>query len=102
MKTQDEIEWELLLIQGQQSKLRSEIDSLEKQAIELYKLSTQLDDPHDLIPKSYTTFDQWIDGHPFPQSCLSMRFKNKSEARDVQTCCNTYQFEYHIVKATKA
>jgi len=100
VKTQSQIEWELAEIQVKKSKLNREIAELDKQAILLHKASYDLDDPHDLIPTSYSSFEEWIDGHPFPESCLSMRFRNKSEARNVQICCNTYQFHYHIVKAT--
>jgi len=53
---------------------------------------------HALIPKGYSTIEEWLEGHPFPETVNKMRFKNYATAMEVQHCCNTYQFDYHIVK----
>jgi len=53
---------------------------------------------HALIPIKYKTIDEWLEGHPFPDTVNSMRFKNRATALSVQYSCNTYLFDYHVVK----
>ena len=79
-------------------KHRNCIWDLEDELKILNNKEAELDDPHALIPKIYKTMDKWIDGHPYPENCLQMFFKNRREAENVQRSSNTYSFDYHVVK----
>jgi len=91
----------------ERAKIHTKITSLENQISmwrkELQKLNDfgrGLDDPHALIPKQFKTLPEWLEGHPFPDTVKSMIAKNLSEAEDWKISCNTYNFDYHVVKYT--
>lgn len=95
---QDECDYLDLLIRNKISKLRSEIEKLENRKQRVFKYSLELDDPHALIPQDCKSIEQWLDGHPFPNTCISQIYKNRSYAEMAQLACNTYQEFYHIVR----
>ena len=76
-------------------KQREEI--LLKRLQNLNNIAMSIDDPHAVIPKSYRTLDEWFKGHPFPKSLINHICKNEYKAREMQDCCNTYYFDYHVV-----
>ena len=78
--------------------LENNIKEWRKDLSDLHNLEIKLDDPHALIPNSYKSMDEWVDGHPFPESCLSMIYKNRADAEDVQMSSYNYTFDYHVVK----
>ncbi len=95
---QTEIEKNLQELQIRKSSLQKEIADVDKNIEDLRTIETKLVDPHALIPKQYSSIEEWLEGHPFPNAVNAMRFKNKREAYMVQLSCNTYQDSYHIVK----
>ncbi|MGJ1407431.1 hypothetical protein [Sphingobacterium siyangense] len=95
---QIEIENRITELQIRKSSLQKEISDVDKNIEYLRKIEAELYDPHALIPKQYSTIEEWLEGHPFPNAVNAMRFKNKREAYMVQLSCNTYQDSYHIVK----
>lgn len=95
---QTEIENKIQELRVRKSSLEMNIAEIDKNIQGLRKLERELVDPHALIPKQYSTIDEWLKGHPFPDAVNAMRFKNKTEAYSVQISCNTYQSSYHIVK----
>ena len=95
---QEECEYLDLLISKKISELRFEIEKLEKRRAKVFKYSLNLEDPHALIPKDCKNIEQWLDGHPYPDSCISQIYKSRGEAERVQLACNTYQEFYHIVR----
>ncbi len=95
---QIEIENRITELQIRKSSLQKEISDVDKNIKYLRKIEAELHDPHALIPKQYSTIEEWLEGHPFPNAVNAMRFKNKREAYMVQLSCNTYQDSYHIVK----
>lgn len=95
---QIEIENRITELQIRKSSLQKEISDVDKNIEYLRKIEAELHDPHALIPKQYSTIEEWLEGHPFPNAVNAMRFKNKREAYMVQLSCNTYQDSYHIVK----
>ncbi len=95
---QIEIDNRITELQIRKSSLQKEISDVDKNIKYLRKIEAELNDPHALIPKQYSTIEEWLEGHPFPNAVNAMRFKNKREAYMVQLSCNTYQDSYHIVK----
>lgn len=95
--TQEEIDRKIARLRGDQAKLQWKIRSLEDEIVDLNREARELDDPHVLIPDCYETIDEWLEHVPFPRlTRKSHTFRNRSEARDCQLCCNTYQECYHI------
>lgn len=85
-------------IRSEQSRLRNRINILENRHNRLSKIGINLQDPHALIPNKYKNVEDWLTGHPFPNTVLSMIYRNFAEARQVSYSCYTYQYDYHIVK----
>jgi len=96
--TQKEIDSEKRKLTSKRVELEKEIYYINCGLNRLRSVEKNLDDPYALIPKSCKTMEDWTEGHPFPKSCLSMVFKNRTEAEDVQRSSNTYTFDYHVVK----
>ena len=80
------------------SDLREELRRLENRRSKVLKVLSSLDDPHALIPKDCKTFEDWLINHPFPYSCISMIYKNKTQAEHVSYCCYVYQYDYHVIR----
>ena len=95
---QDECDYLESLIMNKISKLCFEVENLRKRKKRVFEYSLKLEDPHALIPKDCKKIEEWLDGHPFPNACISQIYKNRSVAESVQLCCNTYQEDYHIVR----
>ena len=95
---QDECDYLNLLIRDKISKLMSEVEKLNNRKQRVFEYSLKLEDPHALIPIDYKTIEQWLDGHPYPNTCISHIYKNRSYAESVQLACNTCQEFYHIVR----
>lgn len=74
------------------------IDILSKRKDTLMKISMSTLEPHALIPNWYDDIEEWIEGHPFPGTCIDMIFSNKEIAFKNSLACNMYQTDYHIVK----
>lgn len=96
--TQQEIDNKRRELQVQRSTLERQISEIDNEFYNLRQLEVELDDPHALIPNSYNIIEEWLEGHPHPNSVLSMIAKNKAEAESWKISCNTYNFDYHIVK----
>lgn len=94
----DRIERLIEKIRTEESELRARLLQLGKRDVRLRYILYQVNEPYAVIPKSCLSVDEWIDGHPFPESILTNVFKNKGNAIDYYYCCNTYQTDYHIVK----
>ena len=63
----------------------------------LHNIAMQIDEPHAVIPKAYSTPDEWFNGHPFPESLINKICQNKNQAEEIRVSCNTYYFDYHVV-----
>ena len=81
-----------------------QLDSLKQREVILRKrlqnlnnIAMSIDDPHAVIPKIYRMLDEWFKGHPFLKSLINHICKNEYKAREMQDCCNTYYFDYHVV-----
>jgi len=85
-------------IRNEESRLRARIHLLEKRKNKLYAITKSLDDPHALIPQKYYTLEQWLDGHPYPDTVLSHIYPNYAIACEVSYSCYIYQYDYHVVK----
>ena len=70
---------------------------LRKRKQRLNNIAIGIDEPHAVIPKSCRTLDEWFNGNRFPESIINHICKNKYKAREMQVCCNTYYFDYHVV-----
>ena len=78
--------------------LRKEIQRLESRKSKVEEFLYGLDDPHALIPKWYSSLDEWIEDSTFPYSCIGMVYRNKRHAERVSLCCYTYQDDYKVVR----
>lgn len=85
-------------IRTEKAKLGTRLLHLGRREEMLRRILYQVNEPYAVIPKSCLNIDEWIDGHPFPESVLVNVFNNKGDAIDTYYCCNTYQTDYHIVK----
>jgi hypothetical protein len=98
MDKQEKIERLRDKIDTQKAFLQHRIDILDKRCNILAGIERKLKDPHALIPVSCNSFEEWIKGHPFPDSCICNIYENKYNARSTQYVCNTYQIDYYVVK----
>lgn len=101
MRTQQEIEEEVKKQKAQIKFCNRVILKSEASIRELEKESSLLDDPHDLIPVQYETFEEWEKDGAIEGLIEGMRFKNKYEANQVRISCYTFEYEYKIVKSNR-
>lgn len=99
--TQQEIDIKIIRLKSKKNELLIKVRDLDKE-IQLFSIKQRnLDDPHALIPNLYKSVEEWLNDNRFPNTVISMIFKNRTEAEMAQISCNTYQEHYHVVKCPK-
>nr|DAT27604.1 MAG TPA: hypothetical protein [Caudoviricetes sp.] len=98
MDKQQRIEELQQRISNQKSMLLQRINILNNRDDHLHKIASMLDDPHALVPNSVNSVEDWLCGHPFPNSVLAAICRNKKEAFERSLFSHTTMYEYHIVK----
>ncbi|QQY32076.1 Uncharacterised protein [Chryseobacterium gleum] len=93
-----EYEYNFQKLLSEKAELTKALISKDNELAEFRRLEDKIKEEHSLIPKSYKTIEEWLEGHPFPDSVNCMRFESYAIAREVQISSNTYYFDYHIVK----
>lgn len=99
--TQQEIDSKMEKLSAKRHQLQKEMDEVNQEIRKLSIEQFNVDDPHALIPKSYKSISDWIEGHPFPNTVISMIFQNRTKALMAQKSCNSFQENYHVVRCSK-
>lgn len=99
--TQEEIDRKIGELKSKRAHIQNELNNINQEIRKLNIRQLEVDDPHALIPKSYKSISDWIEGHPFPNTVISMIFQNRTKALMVQMSCNSYQENYHVVRCSK-
>lgn len=86
---------------GSKNKYLRKVDLIDEELHSLLLLEGRLEDPHALIPNSYSSYEEAIAEHPFPEFIQSHKYKNRREAQAVKNCSNTYLTHYKIVKVNQ-
>lgn len=93
-----EFDYNLQKLLSEKAQLTKALINKDNELSDFRRLEGSVLEEHALIPKSCKTIEEWLEGHPFPNACNSMRFESYAIAREAQISSNTYYFDYHIVK----
>jgi hypothetical protein len=97
MKRKD-FEHEMQKLHGDLALKKKELITIQDAISDLRRKEESVLEEHAVIPKQFKTIEEWLEGHPYPDSLNHMRCESYAQAFSVWCCCNTYYFNYHIVK----